>query len=134
MAHPTLSKAIADVGWGELLRQVDYKAAWYGRTLIKIDRWYPSSKTCSACGLVLEHLDLDEREWTCPQCGTHRRDHGQSVGRATPPGPFLCAKSQARTIPKGRMTRVLASPTAREKKVICQVSREKITLPKHVAS
>jgi putative transposase len=71
LQHPTLAKAIADVGWGELLRQLDYKAAWYGRTLIRIDRWYPSSKTCSECGLVLEHLDLDEREWTCPQCGTH---------------------------------------------------------------
>jgi putative transposase len=71
LQHPTLAKSIADVGWGELLRQVDYKAAWYGRTLIKIDRWYPSSKTCSECDLVLEHLDLDEREWVCPQCGTH---------------------------------------------------------------
>src|SRR5262249_22717980 len=57
MQHPTLSKAIADVGWGEILRQLEYKAAWYGRTLVKIDRWYPSSKTCSECGLVLETLD-----------------------------------------------------------------------------
>ena len=71
LQHPTLAKAIADVGWGELLRQLDDKASWYGRTLITIDRWYPSSKTCSECGLVLEHLDLDEREWTCPQCRTH---------------------------------------------------------------
>ena len=70
-----LAKAIADVGWGELLRQLEYKAAWYGRALIKIDRWYPSSKTCSACGYVLEALDLEERAWTCPQCGTpHDRD------------------------------------------------------------
>src|SRR5215472_16678595 len=73
--HPTLSKAIADVGWGEILRQLDYKAAWYGRALVKIDRWYPSSKTCSACGFVLEALDLEERTWTCPQCGAvHDRD------------------------------------------------------------
>jgi putative transposase len=69
--HPTLSKAIADVGWGEILRQLEYKSRWYGRTLVKIDRWYPSSKTCSACGWVLETLDLDEREWTCPACGAH---------------------------------------------------------------
>jgi putative transposase len=69
--HPTLSKAIADVGWGEILRQLEYKAAWYGRTLVKIDRWYPSSKTCSACGWVVEELDLDERSWTCPQCVGH---------------------------------------------------------------
>ena len=75
MQHPTLAKAIADVGWGEFLRQLEYKAEWYGRTLVKIDRWYPSSKTCSVCGHVLESLDLDAREWTCPQCGTyHDRD------------------------------------------------------------
>ena len=75
LQHPTPSKAIADVGWGELLRQLEYQAMWYGRTLVKMDRWYPSSKTCSGCGFVLETLDLDEREWTCPQCGTvHDRD------------------------------------------------------------
>ena len=62
LQHPTLAKAIADVGWGEILRQLEYKASWYGRTLVKIDRWYPSSKTCSACGLVLDTLDLEERD------------------------------------------------------------------------
>jgi putative transposase len=71
MQHPTLARAIADVGWGELVRQLEYKAAWYGRTVIKIDRWYPSSKTCSCCGHVLDSLDLAIREWDCPICGTH---------------------------------------------------------------
>jgi putative transposase len=71
MQHPTLAKAIADVGWGEFLRQLEYKAQWYGRTLVNIDRWFPSSKTCSVCGHVLESLALDARAWTCPQCGTH---------------------------------------------------------------
>ncbi len=71
MQHPTLARAIADVGWGELVRQLEYKAAWYGRTVIKIDRWYPSSKTCSCCGHVLDSLDLATREWECPICGTH---------------------------------------------------------------
>jgi putative transposase len=75
LQHPTLSKAIADVGWGEIAHQLEYKAAWYGRTLVKIDRWFPSSKTCSACGYVLEALDLEERAWTCPPCGAnHDRD------------------------------------------------------------
>ncbi len=55
--HPTLAKAIHDVGWGEFVRQLEYKATWYGRTLVKIDRWYPSSKRCSACGHVLDSLD-----------------------------------------------------------------------------
>jgi putative transposase len=70
-----LAKAIADVGWGGFVRQLEYKAAWYGRTIVKIDRWYPSSKTCSACGHVLESLTLDVRAWVCPNCGTcHDRD------------------------------------------------------------
>ena len=70
-----LAKAIADVGWSEFMRQVEYKAAWYGRTVVKIDRWYPSSKTCSACGYVMESMPLDVREWSCPECGTcHDRD------------------------------------------------------------
>jgi putative transposase len=70
-----LAKAIADVGWGELVRQLEYKAVWYGRTLVAIDKWYPSSKRCHACGHILDHLSLSIREWTCPECGvTHDRD------------------------------------------------------------
>jgi len=70
-----LAKAISDVGWGEFTRQLEYKATWYGRTLIKIDRWYPSSKTCSDCGHILDTLTLDVREWVCPCCGAwHERD------------------------------------------------------------
>ncbi len=73
--HPTLAKAIHDVGWGEFVRQLEYKAAWYGRTLVKIDKWYPSSKRCSACGHILDSLTLDSRRWTCPECGrVHDRD------------------------------------------------------------
>ncbi len=79
MQHPTLAKAIADVGWGEFVRQLEYKAAWYGRTLIKIDQWYPSSKTCSVCAHVLASLDLAVREWTCPNCGTH---HDRDINAA----------------------------------------------------
>lgn len=72
----SLAKAISDVGWGGFIRQLEYKAQWYGRTLIKIDRWYPSSKTCSTCGYLLDSLTLDVREWTCAACGTcHDRDH-----------------------------------------------------------
>lgn len=71
----TLAKAISDVGWSELVRQLEYKADWYGRTLVKIDRWYPSSKRCHACGHVLDSLPLDVRQWTCLECGVrHDRD------------------------------------------------------------
>ncbi len=70
-----LAKAISDVGWGEFVRQLAYKAQWYGRTLVKIDRFYPSSKTCHACKYILDALSLDIREWVCPACGVvHDRD------------------------------------------------------------
>ena len=73
--NDSLAKAISDVGWGEFVRQLGYKARWYGRTLVKIDQWYPSSKTCHACKHVLDSLALDIREWVCPECGTvHDRD------------------------------------------------------------
>jgi putative transposase len=70
-----LARAISDCGWGEFRRQLEYKCQRYGRELIVIDRWYPSSKTCSACGYLLTGLDLGTRRWTCPSCGArHDRD------------------------------------------------------------
>jgi putative transposase len=70
-----LAKAISDVGWGEFVRQLEYKARWYGRTFVKIDKFYPSSKRCSQCGHILAALSLDERFWLCPQCHSfHDRD------------------------------------------------------------
>jgi putative transposase len=70
-----LAKAISDVGWGEFVSQLEYKAEWYGRNLVKIDKWYPSSKRCFDCGHLLESLSLDVRVWTCPECGViHDRD------------------------------------------------------------
>jgi putative transposase len=66
-----LASAISDASWGELVRQLEYKCNWYGRTLIKIDRWFPSSKRCSNCGHIVEKLALNIREWDCPNCGTH---------------------------------------------------------------
>src|SRR5271157_198473 len=70
-----LAKAISDVGWSEFVSQLEYKAEWYGRTLVKIDRFYPSSKRCFDCGHILDSLTLDIRQWTCPECGViHDRD------------------------------------------------------------
>lgn len=75
LKNHTLAKAIADVGWGEFVRQLEYKANWYGRTLVKIDKFYPSSKRCFHCGHMLDSLDLDIRFWECPECHTfHDRD------------------------------------------------------------
>jgi putative transposase len=71
-----LASAISDVGWSELIRQLEYKSEWYGRTLVKIDKWYPSSKRCHDCGHILDSLTLDIRMWVCPECGViHDRDH-----------------------------------------------------------
>ena len=71
----SLAKAISDVGWSEFTRQLEYKAEWYGRTFVKIDKWYPSSKRCFDCGHMLDSLPLDVRSWACPACGVvHDRD------------------------------------------------------------
>jgi putative transposase len=70
-----LSAAISDVGWGEFVRMVEYKAGWYGNNVIRIGRFAPSSKTCSTCGNINQDLTLSIREWTCENCGTtHDRD------------------------------------------------------------
>lgn len=75
LKNHSLARAIADASWSEFRRQLEYKAAWYGRTLVAIDRFHPSSKRCSACGHVVDKLPLDIREWVCPECGTcHDRD------------------------------------------------------------
>jgi len=71
----SLAKAISDLGWSEFVSFLSYKAAWYGRNLVKIDKWYPSSKRCFDCGHLLDSLPLDVRIWTCPECGVvHDRD------------------------------------------------------------
>jgi len=73
--NPKLARSISDAAWGELLRQLEYKCQWYGRTLVKIDRWFPSSKRCGNCGHVVEKMPLNIREWDCPSCNTtHDRD------------------------------------------------------------
>jgi len=72
MANHKLAKAIADCGWSEFLRQLEYKAQWHERKIGAIDRWFPSSKRCNPCGHVLDKLPLSAREWTCPNCGSIR--------------------------------------------------------------
>jgi len=70
-----LAKSISDAGWSEFVRHLEYKSLWYGRTLVGIDRWYPSSKRCSDCGYTVPKMPLKVREWVCPECGSiHDRD------------------------------------------------------------
>jgi putative transposase len=75
-----LARVISDCGWGEFRRQLGYKCQRYGRQLVVIDRWYPSSKTCSACGHLLAELSLSTRMWQCPSCGTR---HDRDINAAT---------------------------------------------------
>ena len=74
-----LAQSISDAAWGELVRQLDYKCKWVGRTLVKIDRWNPCSKRCGSCGHIVESLPLDIREWDCPKCGAH---HDRDINAA----------------------------------------------------
>jgi len=70
-----LAKAISDVAWGELVRQFEYKGKAYGREIVQIDKFFPSSKRCSECGYISKSMPLNIRKWVCPECKTeHDRD------------------------------------------------------------
>ncbi|MGW6576757.1 RNA-guided endonuclease InsQ/TnpB family protein [Streptomyces sp. NPDC054945] len=70
-----LARAISDAAWAEFRSMLEYKAAWYGRNVITVDRWFPSSRLCSACGTLASKMPLHVRAWTCENCGTtHDRD------------------------------------------------------------
>ena len=76
-----LARHISDVSWYEFRRELEYKANWYGKEIRVIDRFYPSSQTCSICGYVNKKVkDLSIREWTCPNCGIyHDRDINAAI-------------------------------------------------------
>jgi putative transposase len=74
-----LAKHIVDAAFGEIFRELEYKAKWHGRTYFPLDRFFPSSKLCSSCGHVLDELLLSVREWDCPACGAH---HDRDINAA----------------------------------------------------
>lgn len=80
-----LAKSVADASFFEFRRELEYKAAWYGKTISVIDRFYPSSQICSNCGAQWSGTkDLSVREWICPVCGyQHDRDHNAAINILT---------------------------------------------------
>ena len=80
MKNHHLARAIGDVSWHEFVRQLSYKADWYGKKIAQISRWFPSSQLCSNCGFSSGKKSLSVREWTCEKCNTHHdRDINASV-------------------------------------------------------
>ena len=80
MKNHRLARALSDASMSEFHRQLTYKMQWSGGEVIKADRWFPSSKTCSACGYIMDKLPLSVRQWTCPACRTiHDRDQNASI-------------------------------------------------------
>ena len=71
LARTKHAKSWLDAAFGELLRQVAYKALWNRKHFVQVDRFFPSTKLCSECGYKKNDLSLSEREWTCPGCRTH---------------------------------------------------------------
>ncbi len=120
MANDKLSRAISDIGFYEFRRQLDYKAALSGTTVVVVDRWFPSSKTCSACGTRTESLPLSVRQWTCTHCGAeHDRDVNaalnlQRVALATGswPGSNACGEEGA-----GRSHKTPVKPTSMKQEI-----------------
>lgn len=79
-----LAKSISDVSWSSFVTKLQYKADWYGREIIKVDKWFPSSQICSECGHKDGKKSLKIREWTCPICHTHHdRDINASINILT---------------------------------------------------
>ncbi len=79
MRNHRLARSIADSGWGEFVRQLEYKAKWNGRALRKADRWFPPTQLCSCCGYRNTELMLKDREWDCPSCRAH---HDRDINAA----------------------------------------------------
>ena len=89
----SFGKSISDNGWGIFTRMLEYKLEWQGKSLIRIDKWYPSSQLCSQCGYQnSETKNLSVREWTCPKCGVkHDRDHNAAINIKNEGARIICA-------------------------------------------
>jgi putative transposase len=117
LARTRLARSVHDAGWATFVRMLEYKAARHGRSFARIDRWFPSTRTCSVCGRVGEANPLSVREWTCPCGAVHDRDvnaarnilaAGLSGEQTTPvelmSDPDLSRRSAAKQEPTGNAT------------------------------
>lgn len=103
LKNQKLARKIQESAWSTLVSMINYKAMWAGRTVHKISRWFPSSKTCSSCGHKLAKLDLGTREWTCPSCGTHHDRDLNAAKNILNQGQLDCYNQ---IIPSGETTEV----------------------------
>jgi putative transposase len=102
LARTGLAKSVHDAGWSRFVAILEYKAARYGRTLVKIGRFEPTSQTCSACGVKDGPKPLHVREWTCTACGTvHDRDENAAINVKTAAG--LAASACGAQVGPGRV-------------------------------
>ncbi|NEP31958.1 MULTISPECIES: RNA-guided endonuclease TnpB family protein [Moorena] len=88
-----LAKAISDLGWGIFVNFLSYKCEKEGKVLVEINRWFPSSKTCSNCHYQIKELPLDVRAWTCPSCGTHHDRDGNAANNIRAEGIRMLSSS-----------------------------------------
>lgn len=126
MANDRLSRAISDIGFYEFRRQLEYKAALGGSEVVVVDRWFPSSKTCSACGGYCESMPLSVRQWTCAHCGAeHDRDvnaalniERQSLATVSWTGSHACGEEGT-----GRSRKTPAKPASLKQEISHKIKR-----------
>ena len=112
-----LAKAIQELSLYRFKEIMIYKANWYDRTVIEVDRWFPSSKLCSECGFKKNDLKLSDRTWVCPKCGkVHDRDHNAATN----------IENEGLKIYKGSRTAYVDYPTMDDKKEISLRSSDRM--------
>jgi putative transposase len=92
------AKSWLDAAFGELLRQVEYKARWNGKHFVRVDRFFPSTKLCSECGYKNDELSLSDREWTCPRCRTHHLRDANAAKNVRVEGLKMVAEGHPETV------------------------------------
>ena len=95
MKNHCLAGAIGDAAWGEMFRQLKYKSDWGGRSYVELERFFPGSKLCSACGHLLSHLNLKTREWDCPECNAHHDRDDNAAKNHLAAGLYLLSNTRS---------------------------------------